>query len=453
VVTARGRAPLDVLIRAGRILALVPRGGVDQGPAAGTAAEPAGGPVEIDATGLLVLPGFVDTHVHLMEPGDGSREDFPAGTSAALHQGVTTIVEHTHGWPVTTAGRLRQKLAVVRGRSWVDFGLAAHVWPDHLDDLAALWQDGISFFKIFTCDTHGIPGLGTDALLDALRLLAGLGAPGLIHCEDGPITAAAQHRLQRLGRDDPWILPEWRSREAELVATTTACLLTRLTGARVTIAHASCAEVVEVVSAAAAAGADVVAESCPQYLLLAEAEIGEHAALRKFTPPARIRTSRDGDRMWAALHDRHIHHLSSDHAPSTRAQKADGSIWDAHFGLPGLDTTAPLLIDAALSGRVPLERVVEAYATAPARRYRLRGKGDLLPGCDGDLVLIDPGARWELGDSRVRSKAGWTPYAGRVVRGKVAGTILRGSLAAWRGEHTGEPGGRFVPGPGSPAGR
>jgi dihydroorotase len=157
--------------------------------------------------------------------------------------------------------------------------------------------------------------------------------------------------------------------------------------------------------------------------------------------------------MWAALDDRHIHHLSSDHAPSTRAQKADGSIWDAHFGLPGLDTTAPLLIDAALSGRVPLERVVEAYATAPARRYRLRGKGDLLPGCDGDLVLIDPGARWELGDSHVRSKAGWTPYAGRVVRGKVAGTILRGSLAAWQGEHTGEPGGRFVAGPGSPTGR
>jgi dihydroorotase-like cyclic amidohydrolase len=406
VVTARGRAPVDVLIRAGRILALVPRGAGGPGPAAGTAAEPADGPVEIDATGLLVLPGFVDTHVHLMEPGDGSREDFPAGTSAALHQGVTTIVEHTHGWPVTTAGRLREKLAAVRGRSWVDFGLAAHVWPDHLDDLAALWHDGVSFFKIFTCDTHGIPGLGTDLLLDALGLLAGLGAPCLIHCEDGPITAAAQHRLQRLGRDDPWILPEWRSREAELVATTTACLLTRLTGARTTIAHASCAEVVEVVSAAAAAGADVVAESCPQYLLLAEAEVGEHAALRKFTPPARIRASRDGDRMWAAL-----------------------------------------------DGRVPLERVVEAYATAPARRYRLRGKGDLLPGCDGDLVLIDPGARWELGDSHVRSKAGWTPYAGRVVRGKVAGTILRGSLAAWQGEHTGEPGGRFVAGPGSPTGR
>jgi dihydroorotase len=151
--------------------------------------------------------------------------------------------------------------------------------------------------------------------------------------------------------------------------------------------------------------------------------------------------------MWAAVQDGHIHHLSSDHAPATRAQKSAGSIWDAPFGLPGLDTTAPVLIDAALGGRLSLERVVEAYATAPARRYRLRGKGELLPGCDADLALIDPAARWVIGDEHVRSKAGWTPYAGREVRGKVVGTVLRGTLAAWQGEPAGEPGGRFVPGP------
>jgi dihydroorotase (multifunctional complex type) len=446
VVTSRGRAPLDVLIRGGRVAALVPRGG----PAAPADPLPAG-TTEIDATGLLVLPGFVDTHVHLMEPGDGSREDFPAGTSAALHQGVTTIVEHTHHWPVTTAGRLTEKLATVRGRSWVDFGIAAHVWPDRVAGLMDLWQGGVTFFKIFTCDTHGIPGLATDVLHEVLAVLARAGAPCLIHCEDGPITAAAQRRLQELGRDDSWILPEWRSRAAELVAVATACLLSRLTGARATIAHASHLDVVDTVTAAAAAGADVVAESCPQYLVLAEDEVGQHGALRKFTPPARLRTGRDGDRMWAALQDGHIHHISSDHAPSTRAQKSAGSIWDAPFGLPGLDTTAPVLIDAALGGRLSLERLVEAYATAPARRYRLRGKGDLLPGCDADLALIDPVARWVIGDEQVRSKAGWTPYAGREVRGKVVGTMLRGYLAACRGTAAGEPGGRFVPGPGAAA--
>lgn len=448
MVTARGRAPLDVLIRDGRVAALIPRGG-PTGPAEALA----GGAVDIDATGLLILPGFVDTHVHLMEPGDGTREDFPAGTSAALHQGVTTIVEHTHGWPVTTPRRLAEKLATVSGRSWVDFGIAAHVWPDRVAELQPLWQAGVTFFKIFTCDTHGIPGLATDVLHEVLAVLAQAGAPCLIHCEDGPITAAAQRRLQTLGRDDSWILPEWRSREAELVAVATACLLARLTGARATVAHASHPEVIQTVAAAASAGADVVAESCPQYLLLAEDEVSQHGALRKFTPPARLRTARDGDRMWAALQDRHIHHISSDHAPSTRAQKAVGSIWDAPFGLPGLDTTAPVLIDAALDGRLSLERVAEAYATAPARRYRLRGKGDLLPGCDADLALIDPMARWVIGDEHVRSKAGWTPYAGREVRGKVVGTMLRGTMVAWHDKPAGEPGGRFVPGPGGAASR
>jgi dihydroorotase-like cyclic amidohydrolase len=152
--------------------------------------------------------------------------------------------------------------------------------------------------------------------------------------------------------------------------------------------------------------------------------------------------------MWAALHDRRIHHLASDHAPSTRQQKAAGSIWEVHFGLPGLDTTAPLLIDAALSGHISLERMVEAYATAPARRYGLAGKGDLRPGYDADLALVDPGARWVLSDDHVRSRSGWTPYAGREVRGRVVGTMLRGRLAAWAGQPAGEPSGRFVPGPG-----
>jgi dihydroorotase (multifunctional complex type) len=430
VVTARGRAPLDVLIRAGRVAALLSRG------------EPAGG-TSLDADGLLVLPGFVDTHVHLMEPGDGTREDFPAGTRAALAQGVTTIVEHTHGWPVTTPARLAEKRGVVAGRSWVDYGLAAHVWPDQLAELGPLWQAGIT---IFTCDTHGIPGLGTDLLLEALGLLAGFGAPALIHCEDGPITAAAERRLRALGRADPWILPEWRSREAELVAVTATCLLARLTGARATVAHASSPDAL---AAVAAAGGDVVAETCPQYLLLAEDEVGEHGALRKFTPPARLRSGADADRMWAALHDGRIHHVSSDHAPSTRPQKAAGSIWDAPFGLPGLDTTGPLLIDAALTGRISLERVAELYATAPARRYGLRGKGDLRPGFDADLALVDPGARRVLTDAAVRSRAGWTPYAGREVRGQVVATVLRGAVTDWRDEPARPPAGLFLPGPGA----
>lgn len=156
--------------------------------------------------------------------------------------------------------------------------------------------------------------------------------------------------------------------------------------------------------------------------------------------------------MWAAFNSGLVHHLSTDHAPATRDHKAGHSVWDAHFGLPGLDSTTPLMIDAALSGRTSLERVVAAYATSPARRYRLAGKGEVAEGRAADLALVDPSARWTLQDDQVRSKAGWTPYAGRHVRGRVVGTVLGGRLVARDGRLLdGEPSGRFLPGPGARA--
>lgn len=439
VVTPRGRARVDVYAADGRIAALRPAsaGGMD-------AAE------VVDATGLLVLPGMVDTHVHLMDPGDTEREDFPTGTAAAVLQGVTTIVEHTHGWPVTTVDRLAEKRAHLRRRSYADYGLAAHLWPDRVDDLEALWAAGVTFFKIFTCDTHGVPALAPDVLLDAFDRLAAVDGACLVHCEDNAITATAEARLRDAGRDDGWLLPEWRSRAAEEVAVAVVALLARLTGARVTIAHASTPDVLDAVAHQAHLGAPVAAETCPQYLVLREEEVAALGPFRKFTPPARLRSDAEADRMWAAFNGGLVHHLSTDHAPASRDHKASHSIWDAHFGLPGLDSTTPLMVDAALSGRTSLERVVTAYAAAPARRYRLRGKGTVAQGYAADLALVDPAATWTMEDAAVRSKAGWTPYAGRPVRGRVVGTVLAGRLVAREGRLLAEePTGRFVPGPGA----
>ncbi len=439
VVTARGRARLDVYAAGGRVVALRPPG------ATGMEARRV-----VDASGLYVLPGMVDTHVHLMDPGDAEREDFPTGSAAALLQGVTTIVEHSHGWPVTTVARLDEKLAHLRGRSHVDFGLAAHLWPEHMGELAALWASGVTFFKIFTCDTHGVPALGTDLLLEAFDELAGIDGACLVHCEDNAMTAAAEARLRAAGRSDGWIVPEWRSRAAEEVAVAVVALLARLTGARVTVAHASTPDVLDEIARHARAGAPIAAETCPQYLMLREDEVATLGTLRKFTPPARLRSDEEEARMWAAFNSGLVHHLSTDHAPSTRAHKAGHSIWDAHFGLPGLDTTTPLMIDAALSGRTSLERVVEAYATAPARRYRLAGKGSIAEGMAADLAVVDPAARWTLQDSTVHSRAGWTPFAGRDVRGRVVATVLAGQLVAQDGRLLAErPAGRFVSGPGA----
>ena len=287
---------------------------------------------------------------------------------------------------------------------------------------------------------------------DVLGAIADIDAACLVHCEDDLMTARAEKLLRESGRTDPGVLPEWRSREAELVATGTVALLARLTGARTTIAHVSNAEALTVLARERQLGSPAVAETCPQYLFLHEAEVLDHGAFRKFTPPARIRSQADADAMWTAFNSGTVHHLSTDHAPSTADQKRQGDIWTAHFGLPGLDSTFPLFLDAALTGRTSLERVVEAYARAPAQRYRLVRKGRIAPGADADLVLIDPTAQRTLTDADVRSKAGWTPYAGRTLQGQVITTILRGSVVVSDGKLVNDRVGRFLPGPGTSSG-
>ncbi len=269
----------------------------------------------------------------------------------------------------------------------------------------------------------------------------------LVHCEDEALTAAAEARLQAAGREDPRIVPEWRSRTAEEVAVAAVGVLSRHAGAAVGVAHCSSPAVVALIERERAAGARVAAEACPQYFLLREQDIDEHGALRKFTPPARARIDADEDEMWRLLRAGSLSFLSSDHAPSTREQKLGSSIWQCHFGLPGLDTTMPLLLDAAARGKLAYEDVVRVYSAAPARHYGLwPRKGALEEGADADLALVDPSAAWTLGREHVLSKAGWTPYEGREVRGRVVRTLLRGETVD---AQAGELRGRFVPGAGA----
>jgi dihydroorotase len=435
VVGPGGRQSTDLAIAGGRVIAL------GDLPAAGQV---------IDASGLLVLPGMVDTHVHLMDPGPTEREDFPAGTRAAAARGVTTIIEHTHAHPLRAPGDVAEKVSHVTGRSNVDFGLAAHLWPEDITDMAAVWEAGVSFFKMFTCTTHGVPGLDAATVDAALKTLAEFGGRALVHCEDESLTTLAEKTLQEQGRVDSALLTEWRSREAELVAVAGVSVLCLTSGAAVTLAHVSNPVAAGIVSAARLQGADVAAEACPQYFALDEGEVTVHGALRKFTPPARIRSEDERDLMWATLRDGGYSHIATDHAPSTLEQKSMGDIWSAPFGLPGLDTTLPYFLDAALTGRIDLEDVVRLYSTAPARRYGLSPfKGSLQAGSDADFVLVDPGSRWQVRDEDILSKAGWSPFTGRMFQGSIVATYLRGRPVAENGRAADERTGVFLPGAGA----
>lgn len=421
VVTPQGRRTAHLGIKDGRIHSIS-----QQRPSAART---------VDADGLLVMPGGVDTHIHLMDPGSPDREDFPTGTKAAAASGVTTIIEHTHGRPVRTVADLKEKLHYLKDRSNVDFGLAAHAWPGETEVLPDLWAAGIAFFKVFTCTTHGVPGHNAATLKAHLDTTALLDAVSLLHCEDESLTESAEALLQGQGRNDPGVLPEWRSLDAELVAAAVAALLVRRSGARATAAHVSNQEVASYIAAERSKGARLAAEACPQYFLLREAEVHAHGTLRKFTPPARSRTDDDEAQMWRLLRSGVLTHMSSDHAPSTLEQKADGDIWNVHFGLPGLDSTMAILLDAAARGHLSYEDVTRVYSEAPAKTYGLwPRKGRLAEGSDADVILVDPRAQRTLSNENVISKAGWTPFDGRKVSGEVVQTYLRGNLIAESGK-------------------
>jgi dihydroorotase (multifunctional complex type) len=436
VVTPSGRYHANVGVTGGRIAYI----GADRP----TSRE------HISADGLHVLPGGVDTHVHLMDPGDVTREDFPHGTSAAAASGVTTVIEHTHGSPVRNVEDLLAKRDYLHGRSHVDYGLAAHAWPGMAGEVAPLWGAGICFFKVFTCTTHGVAAHDPAALLRHLQSTSAVDAISLVHCEEESLTSAAEYDLRTSGRADGGVIPQWRSREAELTAVAVTSLLVRRTGARAAIAHVSNPEAAAYVAAERQRGARLYAEGCPQYFILRENECLELGALRKFTPPARARGNADEAAMWRLLGSGDLTHISSDHAPSTLEQKTHGDIWEAHFGLPGLDSTMALLLDAAATGQLALEDIARVYSRTPARIYGLwPKKGELQVGADADMALVDVTAHRTLRNEDVRSKARWTPYDGRAVRGSVARTILRGETVSADGSPSQNFTGRFLAGPGA----
>jgi allantoinase len=393
----------------------------------------------IDAKGLTLVPGMVDQHVHFMDPGESSREDFIHGSSAAAIGGVTTVVEHTHGVPVRSVETYNNKIKHLTNRSLVDYGLTAHVFPEDLGNLKALWDSGVVLFKIFTCTTHGIPTLNNDELFRAFTEIASFDGRCLVHCEDDAITEGNENRLKHDHRLDNGIVSEWRSETAEEVAVANVALMARMTGVTATIAHISHAFVIDLIKREQAEGAKLYAEICPQYLFLNEEDVKKNGPFAKFTPPARA--ADQAEKLLELINDGSIQLLSTDHAPSTAEQKMTGTIWDCNFGLPGVETTLPMMLNLVNQGKISLQRVVELYSEMPARVLGLYPqKGSIVVGADADLVLLDLSHKWTIRNEDIISKSGWSPYNGMEITGKPVVTIVRGNVVAEHGKVVAQPG-------------
>ena len=407
----------------------------------------------LDVSGMIVLPGAIDPHVHMDLPVQGGRssDDFASGTMAAASGGVTTIIDFTVGSRESTMpDDLKKRLSVTRN-SLIDYALHAEIvgWtPARLDEMRAVAEMGIRSFKFFTA--YASSGRRTDngQLLESMRLLAELDAMAIVHAEDESIIQVILDKMPKERKADMTALGISRPDLSEASAVASVAWLARNAGARVHIVHLSSRLGLIELLKAREGGADITAETCPQYLLLTgEAYLREDAHL--FSAAPALKTAGDQEALWNALARKDISFLATDHCPFTNEQKTWQGRFDAlPYGFPGVELLLPLAYsEGVMKGRFSLSDLADLTSTAAAILYGLYPrKGNLMPGADADVVIIDPMAEWIVKASALRSKCGFSPYEGTTLQGRVFATISRGETIFLDGEFKGNPGrGRFLP--------
>jgi len=437
VVTPAGVHPASIHIRGGVIAAIAAR---DEFP---------GGCAVFDTVSSVIMPGLVDTHVHINEPGRTDWEGFESATRAAAAGGVTTLVDMPlNSIPATTTVEaFRTKMEAAQGRCWVDVGFWGGVVPGNTAQLRRLFEAGVLGFKCFLIHS-GVEEFRhvTEAdLRAALAELAALRAVLIVHAElPGPVEKALQSHAPSDPRRYGTFLRA-RPREAENEAVALVIRLSRELRARMHVVHHSSADALPLLRRAKADGVPITVETCPHYLCFAAEEIPDGATQFKCCPPIRERENQQ--QLWAALGEGLIEMIVSDHSPCPPELKLSdsGDFMRAWGGIASLELRLPVMWTAARQRGFSLEHLTEWLCRGPARLVGLeRRKGAIQVGADADFVVWNPEASFRVDAAKLHHRHKLTPYAGQVLNGLVEATFVRGEKVYDRGEFPAGPVGALL---------
>lgn len=445
VVLETGIVRVDVAVAGGRIEALL----ADSGDV--TARE------TIDAAGKYLLPGAIDIHFHCRAPAHPQRGDFATETRAAAAGGVTTIFEMPISQPCcATADVFRRRRSLAERDCHVNFALYGA--PGLLDraEINAMVDEGAIGFKIFMTATPrgredefaGLCLPEAPEIYQALKLVAETGLIFAVHAENNRLLEWHTAQLVQAGRTDLAAHSESRPPHVEALAIATLLSLNESIGANLHIAHLSGAEPLAVLRRFKATGSTATAETCPHYLFFTEADLERVGPFAKINPP--LRTSADQAALWEGLNDGALLAITTDHSPFTAAEKALGrdDMWAAPPGAPGVEELLLSVMDAALKGRLSINRAMELLATNGAKRFGIYPeRGCIGVGAAADLVIYDPDADTTISTDMLFSKARDCDrlYDGMTFRGRIERTIVNGKTVFKAGEIVGAPGdGQFV---------
>ena len=421
VLTTRGIRPAMIHIDRGRIARV---GAVD---------DPENGDGVVDAGDLVVMPGLVDTHVHVNEPGRTDWEGFATATRAAAAGGVTTLLDMPlNSIPATTSvAAFHEKVTAARGQTWVDVGFIGGVVPGNTSALGAIADAGVLAFKCFLVPSGvpEFPHVTAPDLREALPVLAERGLPLMVHAELPEVVEAAT--LEAAANDPTRYASYLASRPAAAEHEAVALMieLAQATGARIHIVHVSSAQTAHMVTSARSRGVHITAETCPHYLWFHAGEIPDGATEYKCAPPIRSPEEREG--LWAALSSGDLHLVVSDHSPCPPVLKRRdaGDFFVAWGGIASLQLGCAVMWTSMRGRGFPLDRLARWMSGAPATLVGLEArKGRIAPGYDADLVLFDPDEAFVVREDMLLHRHPVTPYLGARLRGTVEATYVRGAL-------------------------